>query len=89
MQLGSLGGVEAGGVGIITQASLLALRTSRSLGLPSPLLTRWERRAAGLGDVRRVLRGVALTALVVEGLTAVALTLRFWLGLDVALGTAA
>ncbi len=84
-----LGGIQAGGFGIMTLASLLALLTSRRLGLRSRLLTRWETRAEGLGDVRRVLRGVALTALVVEGLVAVALTLRFWLGLDMPLGTAA
>ncbi len=77
-----LGGIQAGGFGIMTLASLLALLASRRLGLRSRLLTSWETKAEGLGDVRRVLRGVARTTLVVEGLVALALWPRFWLGYD-------
>ena len=82
-------GIQAGGFGIMTLASLLALLTSRRLGLRSRLLTRWETKAGGLGDVRRVLRGVALTTLLIESVVAVVLTARFWLGYDMPPGPAA
>jgi len=84
-----LAGIQAGGFGIMTLASLLALLASRRLGLSSRLLTTWETKAEGLGDVRRVLTGVARTTLVVEAVVATALTARFWLGHDQELGTAA
>ncbi len=83
-----LGGIQAGGFGIMTLASLLGLLASRRLGLRSRLLTRWETKAEGLGDVRRVLRGVARTTFVVEGSVAVALWLRLWLGHDLDPGPA-
>ena len=82
-------GIQAGGFGIMTLASLLGLLASRRLGLSSRLMTTWETKAEGLGDVRRVLRGVARTTLLVEATVAVALTARFWLGYDQELGTAA
>ena len=77
-----LGGIQAGGFGIMTLASLLGLLASRRLGLRSRLLSGWETRAEGLGDVRRVLRGVARTTFVVEGLVALALSIRFWRAYD-------
>ena len=77
-----LAGIQAGGFGIMTLASLLGLLASRRLGLSSRLLTTWETKSDGLGDVRRVLRGVARTTLVVEGLVTLALWPRFWLGYD-------
>ena len=75
-------GIQAGGFGIMTLASLLGLAASRRLGLRTRLLTSWETKAEGLGDVRRVLRGVARTTFTVEALVALALTLRFWSGYD-------
>ena len=75
-------GIQAGGFGIMTLASLLGLAASRRLGLRTRLLTSWETKAEGLGDVRRVLRGVARTTFLVEGMVALALTARFWLSYD-------
>src|SRR5829696_1015533 len=75
-------GIQAGGFGIMTLASLLGLVASRRLGLRTRLLTSWETKAEGLGDVRRVLAGVARTTLVVEGLVALVLAIRFWLSYD-------
>lgn len=83
-----LAGIQAGGFGIMTLASLLGLLASRRLGLRSRLLTSWETKAEGLGDVRRVLAGVARTTFVVEALVAVALSARFWLAYDQSLGEA-
>ncbi|MBA2770268.1 MAG: TrkH family potassium uptake protein [Sporichthyaceae bacterium] len=88
-ELAILGGIQAGGFGIMTGASLLGLLVSRRLGLRTRLLTAAETKSLGLGDVRRVLTGVARTTLVVESLTALALFLRFWTTYDYSVGRAA
>ena len=82
-------GVQFGGLGFMTSASLLGLGAVRRLGLRTRILAAAETRTLGLGDVRRVVRGVALTSFTVEGILAVVLTLRLWLGYDVPLGRAA
>lgn len=71
-----LAGIQCGGFGIMTFASLLGLLVSRRLGLRTRLVAQAETNALQLGDVGRVLRGVALISLSVELLVAVALTLR-------------
>lgn len=80
--------VQAGGLGIMTLASLLGLVISRRIGLRSRLTAAAETKTVGLGDVRSVLKGVVVFSALFESLTAVALTLRFWLGYDESLGRA-
>ena len=77
-----LSGIQFGGFGFMTSASLLGLLVARRLGLRTRVLAAAETKTLGLGDVRRVIRGVALVSLTVEGLTAAILALRFWLGYD-------
>jgi potassium uptake TrkH family protein len=84
-----LGGIQVGGFGFMTSASLLGLLVARRLGLRTRVLAAAETKALGLGDIRGVIRGVALVTVIVEGIVAVALTLRFWLGHDLSLGRAA
>lgn len=84
-----LSGVQFGGVGFMTSASLLGLLVARRLGLRTRLLTAAETKVLGLGDVRRVVLGVALTSLVTEALVAVVLALRFGLGYGEPAGRAA
>ena len=78
--------VQVGGFGIMTLASLLGLLVARHLGLRTRLITQAEARTVGLGDVGRVLRGVALLQLVVEGSVALVLAARFWLAYDDSIG---
>ena len=80
--------IQVGGFGIMTLASLIALFVSRRMGLRTRLTAAAETRSVGLGDVRRVLRGVLLITLVVEGVVAVLLTLRFRAIYDDTWGTA-
>jgi potassium uptake TrkH family protein len=82
-------GVQFGGLGFMTSASLLGLTAARRFGLRTRILAATETRTLGLGDVRRVVRGVAVTSFTVEGILAVVLTLRFWLGYDMPFGRAA
>ena len=81
--------MQIGGIGIMSLASLLGLLTARRLGLRSQLIAQAETHSPALGDVRGILARVALWTVVVEAVTAVALTLRFWLGYDYSFGKAA
>ncbi len=71
--------VQAGGFGIMTLASLLALLVAGKLRLRMTLHAQAETKI-GIGDVRGVLLRVGLITLVVESVTATVLTLRFFLG---------
>ncbi|MEU4619431.1 potassium transporter TrkG [Actinoplanes sp. NPDC023801] len=79
---------QIGGFGIMTLATLLSVLVSRRLGLRGRLLAQAE--SAGLfGDnLRGILYRVAMVMLVAEGLIAVVLTFRFWLGYDYSFGRA-
>ncbi|MGW0699157.1 TrkH family potassium uptake protein [Streptomyces sp. NPDC002867] len=72
-----LGLFQVGGFGIMTMASLLALLVSGRLRLRMQLTAQAETKSLGIGDVRRVLVGVAGTTLAVELAVSVVLTLRF------------
>jgi len=81
--------IQFGGLGFMTSASLLGLIVARRMGLRGRLLTAAETKTLGLGDVRRVVRGVALVSFAVEGIVAVVVGLRLWLSYDVPAGSAA
>jgi trk system potassium uptake protein TrkH len=80
--------VQVGGFGIMTLTSLLALAVARRLGLRGRLLAQAETGALDLGDVRRVLLGVAAFSLLFESLAALVLTLRFAITYDFSVGSA-
>jgi potassium uptake TrkH family protein len=77
-----IGSVKAGGYGIMTAATLLALLVARRLGLRTRLLATSESRSLDLANIRAVLVRVALIQLGFEAVAAVPLTLRWWLGYD-------
>ncbi|WP_338118320.1 TrkH family potassium uptake protein [Streptomyces coryli] len=81
--------IQVGGFGIMTLASLLALLVSGKLRLRMQLTAQAETKSLGLGDVRRVLLGVAGTTLIVELSVAALLALRFRFGYDHAVGQSA
>ncbi len=82
-------GVQVGGFGIMTLASILGLVVSRRLGLRTRLLAQAESKWLELGDVTRVVRGVAIVSFTVEALVALLLFFRFWLTYDESPGRAA
>ena len=84
-----LSGIQFGGLGFMTSAPLLGLVVARRLGLRTRVLAAAETRSLGLGDVRRVVRGVALISVTIEAVVAVVLGLRFWLAYDQEAGRAA
>jgi trk system potassium uptake protein len=83
-----LGLIQAGGLGIMTLTSVLALLVARRLGLRTRLIAQTESAAPQLADVRRLVRGVVLLSASFEALTATVLTIRFWTGYDYSFGAA-
>lgn len=74
--------IQIGGFGVMTLASLLAIALTKKIGLRSRLTAASETKAQGIGDIRRVLLGVARVTVIIEASVALALTLRWWLGYD-------
>jgi len=69
--------IQIGGFGIMTVATLLGLLVSRRMGLRTRLITAAETKSLGLGDVRRVLVGIARTSLLFELAGTLLLAARF------------
>ena len=74
--------VQAGGFGIMTLATLLALLVRKSIGLRGQLVVQSETQTLNLGDVRAVLFRVARIMVFFEASTAALLTARFWVAYD-------
>jgi potassium uptake TrkH family protein len=80
--------IQVGGFGIMTMASLLGLLVSGRLRLRMQLTAQAETKSLGIGDVRRVLLGVAGTTLIVEFVVGAVLALRFRYGYGESIGQA-
>jgi trk system potassium uptake protein TrkH len=80
--------IQIGGFGIMSLATLLGLLVSHRLGLRMRLSTAAETKMLGIGDVRRVLVGVARTSLLFEAAGAVVLSVRFATAHDEPVGRA-
>lgn len=80
--------IQVGGFGVMSFATLLGLLVARRLGLRTRLTAVSETHTVAVGDVRRVLSGVALITLTVEAVVAVALAIRWMSGYGVDPGTA-
>ncbi|AYY15457.1 TrkH family potassium uptake protein [Actinobacteria bacterium YIM 96077] len=80
---------QVGGFGIMTMGSLFVVLISRRIKLSSRLTAAAETKSLGLGDVRRVVTGVAKVSFLFESATFVILTLRLVIGYDEPLGRAA
>lgn len=81
--------IQAGGLGIMTVASLLVVVVSRRLGLRARLLAQAQTQAVSLLDVRRVVRNVVLFSLGGEAVAALVLGVRFATTYDMSVGRAA
>jgi trk system potassium uptake protein TrkH len=82
-------GIQVGGLGIMTLATLLALLLSRRLGLRARLIAQAETRALSPSDVRRVVGRVVVFSLATEAVIAAVLAARFVVGYDESLPRAA
>lgn len=68
---------QIGGFGIMSAASLMAVLIARRLGLRRRMLAQAETKTLDLGDVRQVLKMVAIITITVEALATLALASRF------------
>lgn len=82
-------GIQVGGLGIMTLASLFALLLSRRLGLRARLIAQAETKALAAADVRRVIGRVVAFSLATEAVVALVLAVRFATGYDQSLLSAA
>ena len=69
--------IQVGGFGIMALATLLSVLLSRRIGVRMRVNMAAETKSLGLGDVRRVLLGVAQTSLLFEAVGSVILAARF------------
>ena len=69
---------QIGGFGMMTAATLLGLMVNRSLRLRTKLVTQVETHSLGLSDIGSVAKLVFVVTVVVEVITAVFLTTRFY-----------
>ncbi|WP_222851066.1 TrkH family potassium uptake protein [Phytoactinopolyspora mesophila] len=83
-----MGLFQVGGFGIMTMSSLLVVLVSRRMNLRSRLTTAAETKSLGLGDVRRVVTGVAKLSITFEVTVMVILTTRLIVGHDESFGRA-
>lgn len=72
--------IQAGGLGIMTLATVLTVLVARRLGLRGRLLAQAETKAQGLSGIGRMVRNIVLFSLISEAVVAVALTVRFAVG---------
>lgn len=77
-----MGLIQAGGFGIMTLATLLALLVRKTIGLRGQLIAQSETNTLNFGDVRSVLFAVARIMVLFEAGTAAILTARFWVSYD-------
>lgn len=69
--------IQAGGLGIMTLATVVTMLVSRRFGLRARLLAQAETKTLTLRDIRRVVRNIVLFSLVSETIVAVILVSRF------------
>lgn len=70
-------GIQVGGLGVMTLASVLGMAVSRRIGLTQKLLTASETKTTRLGEVGSLVRVVVITSLTIETALALLLVPRF------------
>lgn len=70
-------GIQIGGLGVMTLASILGLAVSRRIGLTQRLLAAAETKTTRLGEVGSLIRAVLVTTAVIEGVLMLVLLPKF------------
>jgi trk system potassium uptake protein TrkH len=76
---------QAGGLGIMTVATLVGLVIARRVRLRLQMVTQAESRSLEAGDIGRVLFGIVKIAFVVQTAAALMIAVRYWTAYDVSL----
>lgn len=69
--------IQLGGLGVMTFASVVGIAVVRRLSLRSQLNTAAEVKSLGIGDLRSLVLSVVKISLIIEGVVALLLTIRF------------
>lgn len=77
--------IQLGGFGVMTFATVVGLIVLGRLSLRSKLLAAAEAKSLGLADLRSLILGIVKISLLVEGVLAVILTLRFFFSYEMSL----
>ncbi|MBB4930122.1 Trk-type K+ transport system membrane component [Lipingzhangella halophila] len=80
--------IQAGGIGIMALASVLGAVVIRRFGLRMQLSAQAETRNLAVGEVRGVVMRIGVVSLICEGVIALIIIPRMWLGHDLSLGAA-
>lgn len=80
--------IQVGGLGIMTLATLLGMLVGGKLRLKSSLIAQAETHTLNIGDVRHVIRRIAITIFAFEAVFAAVLTFRFRFAYDETWGQA-
>lgn len=70
--------VQLGGFGIMTLGATLVIIASRRLGVRRRMLAQTEIGALSSGDIRTLVRTIAIVTVLIESTTALVLAVRFW-----------
>jgi trk system potassium uptake protein len=70
--------IQVGGFGIMTIGALFTLVAMRRMGLRHRMLSQAEMGSVPLGDMRRLIGGIARLTIGIEATVAIVLTLRLW-----------
>lgn len=81
--------IQLGGLGMMLFAALIGLVLARKLSVRSRLFVSAETKSPGTGDISQVATGILVTTLLIEGVIAVLLFVRFLTGYGYDLGRAA
>lgn len=81
--------IQLGGLGILLFAALIGLALIRKLSVRSRLAVGTEAKSSGEGDTARLAKGILITSLLIEGVVALVLTVRFVIGYGYTWGDAA
>ena len=80
--------IKVGGLGILSLSTLIGMLLSRRVGIRSQMVSATESANLSAGDVRKTLARIVIVASAIEAVSALVMTLRFWLGYDYDLGRA-
>ena len=69
--------IQIGGTGVMTLATLIGLIVNHRIGMRMQATAQIENKSLGSGDVRTVIRQIALLSLTIEAAIAVVLTIGF------------
>lgn len=80
--------IQAGGLGLMTLASLMAIFIARRMRLRMQMVTQSETRSLDTGDFRSVVLGIVRITIMIEVVLSLILAVRYYIGYEQSVGEA-